>query len=305
MRMDRNLKASYAFCGALARREARNFYYAFLLLPRVKRQSMCALYAFLRRTDDLADEPAATQEKARALDAWRHELDGALTGGETAWPGFPALADAVVRHGIPADLLRAAIEGVTMDVEPRPMRSFDDLASYCYHVASVVGLCCLRIWGYRSENGTAERLAERCGIALQLTNIIRDVRDDAHAGRIYLPQDDLLRFGVEPADLMADGRPKQRVRDLLAFERARADEYYDSVRELAPLVEPVGRPVLLTIVGIYRALLDQIVKRDYDVFSERISLSPLRKTAIAVVGLAGRLRRQNARFAPLAARWKM
>ncbi len=297
MKMDRNLNASYSFCCALARREARNFYYAFLLLPRVKRQSMCALYAFLRRTDDLADRPATAEEKSRALDLWRQELDQALTGMATAWPGFLALADAVSRHGIPPELLREAIDGVCMDIEPRPLASFDDLAAYCYHVASVVGLCCLRIWGYRTENGTAERLAERCGIALQLTNIIRDVRDDACTGRIYLPQDDMARFGVKPGDLSAGGPPSQHVRDLLAFEKDRALEYYDSARELAPLVDPVGRPVLLTIVGIYRALLDQIVKRDYDVFSRRVSLSPLRKTAIMLAGLAGRLGRRAALLA--------
>jgi 15-cis-phytoene synthase len=297
MKMDRNLKDSYSFCCALARREARNFYYAFLLLPRVKRQSMCALYAFLRRTDDLADLPATAEEKSRALVLWRRELDQALTGMATGWPGFLALADAVSRHGIPPELLREAIDGVSMDVEPRPLASFDDLAVYCYHVASVVGLCCLRIWGYRSENGTAERLAERCGIALQLTNIIRDVHDDACTGRIYLPQDDMARFSVKPDDLSAGGPPSQHVRDLLAFEKDRALEYYDSVRELAPLVDPVGRPVLLTIVGIYRALLDQIVKRDYDVFSTRVSLSPLRKTAIMLAGLAGRLGRRAALLA--------
>jgi phytoene synthase len=297
MRMDRNLKESYSFCGALARREARNFYYAFLLLPRVKRWSMCALYAFLRRTDDLADEPASAEEKSRALGAWRRELDGALTGTKTAWPGFPALADAVARHKIPPELLKEAIDGVSMDVDPRPLLSFDDLAVYCYHVASVVGLCCLRIWGYRSLNGTAERLAERCGIALQLTNIIRDVRDDARTGRIYLPRDEMARFGVQPDDLSAAGRPNQHVRDLLAFQTARAEEYYDSARELAPLVDPVGRPVLLTIVGIYHALLEEIVKRDYDVFSTRIALSPWRKTAIALAGLSGRFRWKDFRIA--------
>jgi 15-cis-phytoene synthase len=304
MTMDRNLEASYSFCGALARREARNFYCAFLLLPRIQRRSMCALYAFLRRTDDLADLPGSAPAKERALVAWRSELERALLGAATEWPGFPALADAVARHGIPAELLEEAIDGVSMDVEPRPARTFDDLENYCYHVASVVGLCCLRIWGYRSENGTAERLAERCGIALQLTNIIRDVRDDARAGRIYLPEDDMARFGVEPALLVADGPPGRQVRALLAFEKARADEYYAAANELAPLVDPVGRPVLLTIVGIYRALLDQIVKRDYDVFSERVSLSAWRKMAIALAGLTGRLGHGNSRLARSATRSK-
>ncbi len=252
MKTDRTLRASYQFCRAQSRREARNFYYAFLLLPAVKRRSMCALYAFLRHTDDLADEPAAAADKARALDAWRLELESALAGRNSVWPGFPALADTVARHSIPADLLEKAIDGVSMDVEPRRFVTFDDLADYCYHVASVVGLSCLHIWGYRSEEGKAERLAESCGIALQLTNIIRDVREDARNGRIYLPEDDLARFGVDPRELSQGGRPSDRVRALLAFEGDRAYTYYAQANPLTPLVYQVGRPVLQTIVGIYR-----------------------------------------------------
>jgi phytoene synthase len=288
MRMDRSLQASYRFCGTVARREARNFYYAFLLLPPMQRRSMCALYAFLRHTDDLADEPGSATEKFRALDDWRRELDAALTGRGTAWPGLLALADTVARHGIPSALLYEVIEGVLMDVQPRDFETFDNLADYCHHVASVVGLSCLSIWGYRSEGGKAEQFAERYGIALQLTNIIRDVGDDARNGRIYLPRDDLAKFGVQPEELAAKGRPSDRIRELLAFEGQRAYQFYDQARPLAPLVAPVGRPVLLTIVGIYRALLDEIRRRDYNVLSTRVSLPTRRKIAIAVKALAGR-----------------
>ena len=188
VRTDQVLQASYRFCGALARRQARNFYYAFLLLPRARRRSMCALYAFLRHTDDLADEPGSAAEKARALDAGGASSTRRWRAEARRWPGLPALADTVARHGIPAHLLHEVIDGVSMDLQPRRFATFDDLADYCHHVASVVGLCCLHIWGYRSEGGKAEQLAERCGIALQLTNIIRDVRDDARNGRIYLPR---------------------------------------------------------------------------------------------------------------------
>jgi phytoene synthase len=289
MKMDRTLGASYGFCGVLARREARNFYYAFLLLPSAKRRSMCALYAFLRHTDDLADRPAAAIDKARALDTWRLELEAALAGRGTVWPGFPALADTVARHSIPADLLEKAIDGVSMDVEARRFVTFDDLADYCYHVASVVGLSCLHIWGYRSEAGKAERLAESCGIALQLTNIIRDVREDARNGRIYLPEEDLARFGVEPGELTRGGSPSDRVRALLAFEGERAYEYYAQANPLTPLVNRVGRPVLQTIVGIYRALLDEIVRRDYHVLDGRISLPPWYKLAVALRAMTNRI----------------
>jgi phytoene synthase len=286
---DRVLRESYRFCGTVARREARNFYYAFLLLPRERRRSMCALYAFLRHTDDLADEPGPAEQKAQSLESWRHALDATLAGDPGAWSGFRALSDTVIRHAIPPHLLHEVIEGVSMDIQPRGFATFDDLVDYCYHVASVVGLCCLHIWGYRSEGGQAERLAEHCGYALQLTNILRDVRDDARAGRIYLPRDDLARFGVEAEQLAASGRPGDRVRELLAFEARRAYEFYDDARRLVSLVDPVGRPVLRTIVGIYRALLDEIARRDYNVLDGRVSLPPWRKVAIALRAIAGRM----------------
>jgi phytoene synthase len=294
MKMEQALWESYEFCGALARREARNFYCAFLLLPAQQRRSMCALYAFLRHTDDLADEPALTIDKARALDAWRNDLDRSLAGLGTAWPGFPALADTVARHGIPADLLVKAIDGVSMDIEPHRFATFDDLKDYCYHVASVVGLCCLHIWGYRSEGGRAERLAESCGIALQLTNIIRDVREDARNGRIYLPEEDLERFGVHKDELAAQGRPSLQFRELMAFEGQRAYENYRHANRLVPLVNPVGRPVLKTIVGIYCALLDEIARREYEVMDGRISVPSWRKFAIALGAMASRIKEDKA-----------
>ncbi len=230
------LRHSYRFCGDVARREARNFYCAFLLLPPSRRRSMCALYAFMRHTDDLADEAGDADEKDRALESWRTALDEALDGRPDAWPGLPALADTVARHAIPRHLLDEVIEGVSMDIRPRGFATFAELADYCYHVASVVGLCCLHIWGYRSEGGEAERLAEHCGLALQLTNILRDVGEDARGGRIYLPRDDLERFGVTPVELAAVGRPGDRVRELLAFEARRAYAYHED----APPARPAG-----------------------------------------------------------------
>jgi 15-cis-phytoene synthase len=281
------LAASYRFCGAISRREAKNFYYSFLVLPPERRRSMCALYAFMRHTDDLADAPGPVAARYDALEVWRHDLDRALSGRAEAWPGLPALADTVHRHGVPARYLHEVLDGVMMDLHPRPFTTFDDLYAYCYRVASAVGLSCLHIWGYRSEGGRAEELAEACGIALQLTNIIRDVREDALNGRIYLPDEDLARFGVSPEDLLA-AHPGDSVRALLEFEGRRAYSYYGKAAPLARLVAPVGRPVLQTIVGIYRALLDEIERRDYDVLAARVSLPPWRKAAIAVRSLAGR-----------------
>ena len=184
-----------------------------------------------------------------------------------------------------------------MDVQPRVYASFDELADYCYHVASVVGLCCIRIWGYRSCGGRAERLAEACGLALQLTNILRDVREDARSGRIYLPRDEMDRFGVGPDELDA-GHLSRPLRDLLAFEAQRAYEYYDVARDLVPLVDPVGRPVLMTIMGIYRALLDEIVRRDYNVLTARVRIPAWRKAAIAVKALPYRFGKHTTILTP-------
>ena len=289
MRTEPVLQSSYRYCAALSRREARNFYSAFLLLPGSRRRSMCALYAFFRHTDDLVDEVASPDRKAERINAWRLEIDAVMAGGKVEWPGFPALADTVARHGIPAHLLHEVIDGVSMDVQPRRLATFADLADYCYHVASVVGLCCLHIWGYRSEGGMAEQLAERCGVALQLTNIIRDVREDACNGRIYLPEEDLAQFGVAPEELAYNGPPSNRLRALLAFEAQRAFQYYEQARQLELLVSPVGRPVLLTIVGIYRALLVEIVNRNYNVMEGRVSVPSWRKTAIALRALPARI----------------
>lgn len=285
-----DLRASYDFCANLSRREARNFYYSFLVLPAARRRSMCALYAFLRQTDDLADSPGPAPEKTRALEDWRRALDDALDGRGARWPGLLALADTVHAHAIPARYLHEVIDGVAMDVEPRPFATFDDLYRYCYRVASVVGLSCLHIWGFHSEGGRAEALAEACGVALQLTNIVRDVREDALLGRVYLPWDDLQRFGVEPVELAAP-RATGRVRALLEFQGARAAEYYARAEPLNALVAPVGRPVLGAIVGIYRALLDEIIRRDYDVLSGRVALPSYRKLVITLGSLSSRFAR--------------
>jgi phytoene synthase len=296
--MSQALAASERFCGQLSRREARNFYYSFLLLPGDRRRSMCALYAFMRRTDDLADEPGPPGDRAGRLESWRNMVEEALDGGRTdAWPGLPALAATVERYEIPRRYLFEVIDGVAMDLDPRPFPTFDDLYAYSYRVASAVGLCCLHIWGFQSDGGRAEALAESCGIALQLTNILRDVREDAQNGRIYLPQEDLERFGVPTEALTAD-RPSESLRALLAFESRRAYDFYDRAAPLSALVAPVGRPVLNAIAGIYRALLDEIVRRDYDVLKARVSLSVARKTAIALRSLASRFTRPNAGTPP-------
>ncbi|WP_435016022.1 phytoene/squalene synthase family protein [Tundrisphaera sp. TA3] len=290
------LWASYDFCRRLSRREARNFYGSFLLLPADRRRAMCALYAFLRRTDDLADAPGLVADRAASLIAWRAGLIDALAGGRPAdgWPGWPALADSVRAYGIPARHLEAVIDGVEMDLEPRPFATFADLQAYCDRVASAVGLCCLHIWGFRPDGDRAERLAEACGRALQLTNILRDVREDARNGRIYLPEDERERFGVS-ADELAGEAVSPPARALFAFQAERAEGFYRQAEPLVDLVAPVGRPVLLAITGVYRALLAEIVRRDFDVLAGRVSIPGRRKLGIMVGSLAGRFIRPRAR----------
>jgi phytoene synthase len=251
---------------------------------------MCALYAFMRHSDDLADDEAPGVDKAAALTAWRADLDAALAGGASTWPGLPALADVVRRFAVPPALLHEVVEGVEMDLAPRRFADYEELVDYCRHVASAVGLCCIHIWGYDSDGGRAERLAHRCGLALQLTNILRDVREDAGLGRVYFPRDDMERHGVTDADLRAD-HAGPALRSLAADYAAQAYACYDEAAGLVPLVDPIGRPVLLTIAGIYRAVLDEIVRRDYDVLAGRASIPRRRKLAIALRSLPSRFQR--------------
>ncbi len=287
MIIDPALNASFDYCSGVARREANNFYPSFLLLSAERRRSMCALYAFMRRTDDIADEPGEILAKSTALDTWRNDLNEALAGRFGKWPGWPALADASARHEIPPRHLHEVIEGVAMDLTPRAFATFEELRVYCHHVASAVGLCCIHVWGYHSEGGKAEAMAESCGLALQLTNIIRDVGEDARNGRVYLPEEDLSQFGVSREELRAP-KVSKGLRELLAFEAARAYEEYERARPLAALIDPEGRPVLQTIAGIYRSLLDTIVRRDYEVLSQRVSVPKWRKAAIAARSFLGR-----------------
>ncbi len=287
------LDQAYAVCRSIARREAKNFYYAFVALPRPRRDAICAVYAFMRQADDLADDESKTrEERRRRLDGWLANWHDACGGGCTTDPVFVAVRDAVERFAIPVKLLDDLVAGTTMDLkpsngdEPDTYATFDDLYRYCYLVASVVGLVCIRIFGYRDPR--AEKLAEETGIAFQLTNILRDVAEDAARNRVYLPLKDLAAHNVSLDKLLhrlPGTPPTANEQALLVAMGRRADDYYQSARSLLPLIDRESRPALWVLVRIYRGLLRRIRRADYDVFSRRISVPTFQKLEILAVGL--------------------
>jgi phytoene synthase len=290
------LNMAYSVCRSIARSAARNFYYGFAVLPPRKRNALSAVYAFMRRCDDITDDPSLppADRHARLLD-WLDRVHRALAGYPTDDPVLLALTDAHRCYQIPVGLLDQLAYGTGADLDLAPTapgqpliaryKTFEDLRQYCYGVASVVGLVCIRIFGYRDP--AAEPLAERCGLAFQLTNIIRDVKEDAAMGRVYLPEEDLLKYGLQPADLAAP--EVSRIRPVLALEADRARECYRAGEDLIPLVSEDSQPGLWTLVTIYRRLLEKMAAKDYDVFRERVRLSVPEKLSVLLQGLTKRL----------------
>ena len=292
------LRTAYGVCRHTARSTAKNFYYGFLVLPRRKRDAISAVYAFMRHADDISDDPQLPgREKRAKLEEWMEALQRVARGQQTDDPVLMALADAQRRFEIPTDLLEKLVYGTTMDVvdseNPAPSaqnpvvlyRTFDDLYRYCYHVASVVGLVCIKIFGYRDPS--AEKLAEHLGVAFQLTNIIRDVKEDASMGRIYLPLDDLNLYGV-PASAVAEGKITA-LKPVLELQAQRARDFYRDGETLMTLIEPESQPALWTLMTIYRRLLEKIAAKNYDVFSERVKLTSGEKSKVLAKGLWKRI----------------
>ena len=270
---------SYEYCRRVARSRAKNFYYSFLLLSGQQRKAMCAIYAFMRYCDDLSDEPGASRT---AIEKWRTELADALQGRFSGHPVWPAFHHTVRRFGIPQEYFQEMIDGVASDLEPRRFETFDQLYRYCYQVASVVGLTVIHIFGF--DTRSALPLAEKCGVAFQLTNILRDIREDAGLGRIYLPAEDLRRFGVTEEDLKAGHRSEAFLK-LMQFEAGRARAYYNESLPLLDLIHPRSRPSLWALIAIYSRLLERIEATNYDVFSRRVRLSLFEKSWIVVRAL--------------------
>ena len=309
------LAEAYAVCRTIAQREAKNFYYSFRVLPEHKRNAMCAVYAFMRRADDISDDEAVSlPERREVMGRWLEAWRAARRSGVSDDPVFVALNDTQKRFAIPDALLEDLVRGTTMDLEESQpgvvtvsdttstelagrtrtfqiYESFDGLYRYCYLVASVVGLVCIRIFGYGDPS--AELLAEKTGVAFQLTNILRDVSEDAERGRIYLPLQDLEANQVSVERLVLAAQNKEKpgtVINLLALEASRAREFYASAEELLPLIHRDSRAALWVLVTIYRGLLERIVARNYDVFSERVSLPTSKKLMILAQGMGMALR---------------
>jgi 15-cis-phytoene synthase len=276
----------------LTRRSRSSFYYAFLTLPRPRRDALYAVYAFCRTVDDVADlggEPAARRAE---LGRWREDVARCFEPGPSpTHPIARQLAAAVRAYPIPRTALEAIIEGCEMDLARVRFETVEDLYPYCYRVASAVGLCCIEIFGYTDPR--AREYAVHLGTALQLTNILRDVGADARDGRVYLPQEDLRAFGVSEADLVA-GRHDERFVKLMQHQAARARQFYAAAAGAYPTVDARSLIAAEIMGGIYRALLDEIEARRFAVFGPRITLPARRKVAIALrCWAAARLRRDR------------
>ncbi|MCZ2151588.1 MAG: phytoene/squalene synthase family protein [Bryobacterales bacterium] len=265
--MSITLEDSYAWCARTARGRARNFYYSFLLLDARRRAAMCAVYAFMRICDDLSDEPGPKTEEA--FHGWRASMEAALDGRFDGHPLWPAFHDTAARYRIPREYFHEMIDGVQSDVRFQPVETFEQLYGYCYRVASVVGLTVIHILGFRGEG--AKPLAEKCGVAFQLTNILRDVKEDYENGRIYVPAEDLRRFGVSEGELGARVA-SPGLKRLLEFEGERARALYREAMPLLGMVEPEGRPMLSAIIEIYSGLLGRIERRGYEVLRKRVTV---------------------------------
>lgn len=298
--MNQQLSHAYAVCRGITRRAAKNFYYGFIVLPSEKRNALSAVYAFMRHADDITDEPGDPQQKRQKLTEWLEAAKAVFAGKATDDPVLMALGDAQKNFKIPPELFEKLVYGTSLDLDipaasgesPAVLcHTFEDLKQYCYYVASVVGLVCIRIFGY--EDSKAEFLAEDCGLAFQLTNIIRDIKEDAGMGRIYIPEEDLARTNLTAANFssaaLADPAQVQRLRPALEYEADRARKYYESAKWLMELIEEDSRAALWVLVEIYSRLLKKITERNYDVLTERVRLTFWEKMKVLSRGLLLRI----------------
>ena len=299
--MSDQLSHAYAVCRGISRRAAKNFYYGFMVLPSEKRNALSAVYAFMRHADDISDEPGIDpQLKRQKLAEWLESAKAIFAGKATDDPVLMALGDAQKKFKIPPELFEKLVYGTSLDLDIPPAsaeapailcETFEDLKQYCYYVASVVGLVCIKIFGYQDTK--AEFLAEDCGLAFQLTNIIRDIKEDASMGRIYIPAEDLVRSNLTAANfassVLQDPAQAQQLRPALEYEAERARKYYESAKWLMELIDEDSRAALWVLVEIYSRLLQKITDRNYDVLTERVRLTLWEKLKVLSRGFLLRI----------------
>ena len=283
--MTGSLDDAYRLCESITREQARNFYYGIRLLPAAKRSVLCAVYALARRVDDIGDGDLPTEEKVRALASLRADLS-AIEGASD--PVLAAVADAARRYPIPLAAFTELVDGVEMDVTGRRYQTFEDLVGYCRCVAGSIGRLCLGVFGSRPDP-QAPQYADALGIALQQTNILRDIREDLVNGRVYLPQQDLDLFGVE---LVLDEQGALADKDgglaaLIRFSAERARSWYADGLRLIPLLDRRSAASAAAMSGIYRRLLERIEAQPALVYDRRLALSGWQKAGVAARALTG------------------
>ena len=272
-----NTSQAYRECAEITRRSGSSFASTFWMLPKPKRNALHAIYAFCRLADDIADDPAIAGDRTALLARWREELDDAFRGKAQHAVGV-ALSDAIERFRLPERLFLDLLAGVEFDLADGPIETFDDLRLYCFRVASTVGLLVVRILGF--ENPRSLEFAETLGIAVQLTNVLRDVGDDASTGRIYLPKDELERFGASAESILA-GQMTDELQLMLSFNAKRAASYYERAEQLLPNEDRRALRPATAMGRIYRALLDELIERRFPCFGPPVRISRPRRVAIA------------------------
>jgi len=272
-----NTSQAYRECAEITRRSGSSFASTFWMLPKPKRNALHAIYAFCRLADDIADDPAIAGDRMALLARWREELDDAFRGKAQHAVGI-ALSDAIERFQLPERVFLDLLAGVEFDLADGPIETFDDLRLYCYRVASTVGLLVVRILGF--ENPRSLEFAETLGIAVQLTNVLRDVGDDASTGRIYLPKDELERFGASVESILA-GQMTDELQLMLSFNAKRAASYYERAEQLLPDEDRRALRPATAMGRIYRALLNELIERRFPCFGPPVRISKPRRVAIA------------------------
>lgn len=267
------------YCQEKAAQSGSSFYYAFLFLPPERRRAITALYAFCREVDDVVDETLESSVARMKLVWWREQVDSLYHAPQqVSHPVMKALAPHIHNYDLKMDELLAVIDGMEMDLDIERYQSWEDLRRYCWHVASVVGILSAKIFGQTSDQ--TSDYATKLGLAFQLTNIIRDVGDDARRGRIYLPMEDLDRFQVRPNEIL-DSQHSDRFEALMRFETQRAYRLYKEAAQALPEMDRRAQRPGLLMAAIYHALLNEIAADKWEVLDKRISLTPIRKFWLA------------------------